>query len=175
MKRKKKDLLRSAAIARKLKQLVKRPGFAPQDLRDSIESKLAERIPGEELGEHEARDIALDLHPDLKAMERAGTMPKEMLDENGGIWSPAMHIAMHSVIESQLASDQPPGIVELAIKFEREGKLCAHEIKHVIAAALGEQIWKMQHENVPFNEKEYFVNIEEAYKRWYDAYENSDE
>ena len=163
MKRSKKDLLRRAVIARKLKRLVRRPGFAPQDSRDAIQSKLVQGLLGEEMSEDEAREIALENHPDLKEMELAGTLPDRMLDENDGVWSPRMHIAMHTVIERQLACNEPAGIVELAIKFEGEGKLCAHEIKHVIAAALVEQIWAMQHTQVAFDEEQYFVDIEAAY------------
>jgi len=49
MKPSKKDLLRRAAIARKLKRLVRRPGFAQQDSRDAIQSKLVQGLLGEEM------------------------------------------------------------------------------------------------------------------------------
>lgn len=168
-------MLRRAAIAKKLKRLVKRPEFAPQDSRDAIESKLVDGLVGDALSEEEAREIALDNHPDLKEMELAGTLPDKMLDEDIGIWSPRLHIAMHTVVERQLACNEPTGIVEMAIKFEREGTLCAHEIKHVIVAALSEQIWTMQHNQVPFDEHLYFVDIEAAYQRWCEANQDSDE
>ncbi len=175
MKRNKKDLLRRAAIARKLKRLIRRPGFAPQDSRDAIESKLADGTVSKDLSEDEAREIVLDNHPDLKEMELAGTLPDKMLDEDIGIWSPRLHIAMHTVVERQLACNEPTGIVEMAVKFEREGTLSAHEIKHVIVAALSEQIWTMQHNQVPFDEQQYFVDIEAAYQRWCEAYQDEDE
>ncbi len=175
-KKNKKDLLRRAAIERKLKRLVKRPEFSPQDRPDVIESQYPKGLLQRELSEDEAYEITLDNHPDLKAMERMGTLPEELLDENIGIWNPRMHLTLHAAIEQQLASNEPKGIVEMAIRFEREKKLCAHEIKHVIIAALTEQVWTMQHDNVPFDEKLYFIDIEAAYHRWCKAYEtNSDD
>jgi hypothetical protein len=172
MKKSKKDLLRRATIARKSKRLVTRPGFAPQDLPDAIEIKLAEGLLHQDLSEAEAYEIALDNHPDLKAMERAGMLPEKLLDQHEGPWSPRLHLELHAVVERQLATDQPKGIVELAIQFEREKKLCAHEVKHVIVAALTEQIWNMQHEHLPFNEEQYFIDVGAAYQRWCKAYEN---
>jgi Domain of unknown function (DUF1841) len=172
MNKNKKNLRRLAAKARRKDRIPKRPGFAPQDLPDAIEAKMNEGLLHNGLDEDEAYAMILDNHPDLKEMQQSGALPEEFIDENGTRWNPRLHLAMHAVVERQLAVDEPKGVVELAIRFEREKKLCAHEIKHVIAAALAEQIWAMQHEKVGFDEKQYFIGIEDAYQRRCNAVEN---
>lgn len=169
MKRKKLDSLRRTSNARRAKQIPERQMFAQQDARDAIESKLASRVVGvetDDMSEEDARDIAFNNHPDLKALEELGTLPDKIRDEKGDVWSPRMHIAMHTIIERQLACDEPAGIVELAIRLERELILCAHEIKHAIAAALVEQILAMQHGQEVFDAEQYLADIESAYQQY---------
>ena len=147
----------------------KRATFAPTDALDAIESVLSRKAAEpdrEELSELDARLIALRNHPDLEGLDRRGVMPNELCDQNGNIWNPGLHIDLHMVIERQLDSDQPEGIVAIAIEMEREGKLCAHDVKHVLMSALTWQIFQMQKEDRVFDEQEYFRDIQEDYATW---------
>ena len=65
----------------------------------------------------------------------------QLIDRDGNFWNPVMHVNMHAMIERQLAPTTINGIVELAIKYEREGELDSHEIRHVLAAAVSDEMW----------------------------------
>lgn len=121
---------------------------------------------GEALSDDEAMERVLNYHPDLKRLARAGRLPEEMTDPSGNVWSPRMHLTVHVIIEQQLANDAPSGIVALANRLEQEKKLNWHDVRHVLAAAMSEQLWYMQKELCPCDEQRYFLDIERLYQEW---------
>ena len=134
-----------------------------------IEQFVAEHGDQDELSEDDVFELAWEMHPDLNRMRLNGTLPEEQVDDEGNVWSPRMHINMHVIIESQLANNDPDGIADRAIKYEREEKLDSHEIRHVLAAAVSEQIWTMSKERCPFDRQRYFDDIERTYETFVQA------
>ena len=61
------------------------------------------------LSEDEAYRIALNDHPEYKRMIDEGNLPDEIVDEEGNAMSPRAHLAMHQIVERQLASKTNPG------------------------------------------------------------------
>lgn len=118
------------------------------------------------LSEADAMELVLQYHPELKRLSAAGQLPELMTDAKGNEWNPRMHLLLHVVIERQLANDTPSGIVAVAQRLEQEKKLNQHDVKHVLAAAVAEQLWYMQTELCPFDEARYFQDIERLYKDW---------
>ena len=109
------------------------------------------------------------MHPDLNRMRLSGTLPEEQVDGAGNDWNPSMHIDMHAIIERQLANNDPRGIADRAIAYEREGKLDSHEIRHALASAVSEQLWYMSKEGCPFDCERYFVDIKRSYQTFVQA------
>ena len=130
---------------------------------------MAERRQQGELSEDEATEIAWEMHPDLNRMRLSGTLPEELVDGEGNVWSPSMHIDWHIIIERQLANNDPDGVADRAIHYEREGILDSHEIRHVLAAAVSEQSWYMAKEGCLFDSQRYFADIERMYARFVQA------
>lgn len=122
--------------------------------------------PEGNLSEERAMAIVLKNHPDLERMWKQGTLPDEMVNEDGNVWSPRAHLEMHVIIERQLANDTPAGIVDVADRLKAEKKLNEHDVKHVLAAAVGEQIWYMLKEGVLFDEHRYLSDIDRIYAEW---------
>jgi hypothetical protein len=56
--------------------------------------------------------------------------------------------------------------VDVADRLKAEKKLNEHDVKHVLAAAVGEQIWYMLKEGVLFDEHRYFADIDRIYAEW---------
>ena len=139
------------------------------DKRVPIEQFVAERRDQDELSEDDAIEIAWEMHPDLNRMRLSDTLPDEMDDGEGNVWSPRMHIDMHAIIERQLANNDPDGIADRAIGYEREGKLDSHEIRHVLASAVSEQLWYMSTESCPFDCQRYIDNVERSYEMFVQA------
>ncbi len=112
----------------------------------------------ESMTESEAFQIALGDHPELRDLFLSDSLPEEMLDDDGNVWNPRSHLDLHAVIERQIAMDEPRGIVGVAAQLE-ELKIDHHEIRHLIAGPLSEQIWHMLQEKRPFNERQYLRQL----------------
>jgi hypothetical protein len=147
----------------------RRSTHAREHAQVSIEQFVAERQGQDELSEDDAYERACEMHPDLNRMRLNGTLPDEMVDGEGNVWSPRMHIDMHTIIERQLATNDPAGIADRAIAYEREGKLDSHEIRHALASAVSEQLWYMSKEGCPFDCERYFVDIKRSYQTFVQA------
>ena len=111
-----------------------------------------------ELSEDEAWEIAVNDHPEYKRALDEDTLPDETVDEDGNVTSPMMHLSMHAVVERQIATDEPAGVAAIADALSERG-VDRHEIRHVIARPLAEQIWYMQKEECPFDEKRYLSDL----------------
>jgi hypothetical protein len=151
------------------KRSTTRSTLSHEDKRVSIEQFVAGCQGQDELSEDDAYERACEMHPDLNRMRLNGTLPDEMVDGEGNVWSPRMHIDMHAIIERQLANDDPSGIADRAIAYEREGKLDSHEIRHALASAVSEQLWYMSKEGCPFDSQRYFDDIERQYQTFVQA------
>ena len=66
------------------------------------------------LSEDAAWEIALKEHPEW----RKDALPEEIIGEDGEPMSPRLHLQMHAVVERQLATDDPKGVVAIAALFE---------------------------------------------------------
>ena len=109
----------------------------------------------------------LAMHPDFEQIVLDGrSLPDELVGEDGEPWSPNLHLAIHEAVESQLANDDPKGILDVALAFEAEAKIGAHQIRHAIMNALTQQIWSMQHKKTDFDTDRYFRDIQASYREF---------
>ena len=113
-----------------------------------------------QLSEEKILSLVLKDHPQWRRDYLEGTLPEEIEGEDGEPMSPQLHIAMHTIVEQQLAIDEPAGIVAIAEELEQLG-VARHEIRHQIASVLVEQVWAMQHEGREFDEVQYFADLRE--------------
>ena len=112
------------------------------------------------LSEDEAQEIALKDHPEWRRQLEDDTLPDEIVGEDGEPMSPRAHLAIHSVVERQLAADDPKGVVAIARQLEELG-LSRHDIRHEIGRALANQMWYIMQEECTFDEKSYFADLRE--------------
>jgi hypothetical protein len=126
---------------------------------------MANKHP-KELTEDEAMRIALKSHPQWQRQWERDTLPDEIIGEDGQPMSPRMHMAVHTIVERQLAADDPQGVVAIAQELEKLG-LSQHEVRHAIGQAVGSQIWSMTKESRVFDADRYLAElgqIVESYK-----------
>ncbi|HVW39403.1 MAG TPA: DUF1841 family protein [Pirellulales bacterium] len=114
--------------------------------------------PLRQLSEDEAWEIALNDHPEYREGIEDGTLPEEMLDERGELMNPRLHLTLHTIVEKQLAADEPKGMAEIARELAAVG-VSRHNIRHAIATPLVEQLWAMQAEGAQFDEVEYLAQL----------------
>jgi uncharacterized protein DUF1841 len=108
--------------------------------------------------EDDAWQKALDDHPEYRDGVLDGSLPEEILDANGELINPRLHLTMHAIVEQQLAADEPPGIAEIARQLADLG-IAQHEIRHLISGPLAEQLWMMQSKGAQFDEAGYLEEL----------------
>ena len=72
-----------------------------------------------------------------------------------------MHIVVHTIVERQLAADQPEGVVVIAQELKNLG-LSRHDIRHVIGEAVAHQLWYMVKEGCVFDEGRYMADLQRS-------------
>ena len=111
-----------------------------------------------QLSEEDALAIVLKDHPEWRKQWEDGTLPDEIIGEDGEPMSPRMHIMVHTIVERQLATDEPNGVVALATELEQLG-LSHHDICHTIGEAVASQMWYMNKEGCVFDEGRYMADL----------------
>ena len=117
--------------------------------------------PLRQLTEEEAWEIALNDHPEYREGIEAGTLPEEILDEGGELMNPRLHLTLHTIVEKQIAADEPQGVAEIARQLAALG-VSRHNIRHAIATPLVEQLWAMQTEGAEFDEADYLEQLRDV-------------
>ena len=113
-----------------------------------------------QLSDDEALAIVLSDHPQWRKQWEDGTLPDELVGDNGEPMSPRMHIMVHTIVERQLSADEPHGVAAIARELEQLG-VSRHDIRHEIGRAVTNQIWYMQKEGCEFDEGRYFADLNE--------------
>ena len=112
------------------------------------------------LSEDEAMQIVLKSHPQWQSQWERGTLPDEIIGEDGEPMSPRMHLAVHAIVERQLAADDPKGVVAVARELEQLG-LSRHDVRHAIGLAVASQLWSMSKQRRPFDTEGYLAELAE--------------
>ncbi len=110
------------------------------------------------LSEDEAIRIVLKSHPQWRRQWERGTLPDEIVGEDGQPMSPRMHIAVHTIVERQLATDEPKGVAAISRELEQLG-LSLHEVRHAVGQAVASQLWHISHEARTFDADSYLAEL----------------
>jgi hypothetical protein len=85
--------------------------------------------------------------------------------------NPFLHIAIHAIVENQLAANDPPGVAEF-FKRRKYKKETRHETSHMVGLFIMEQIFEIFKNGVPFDLDRYKRDLEKYavynIKRFYD-------
>ena len=73
--------------------------------------------------------------------------------------NPFLHIAIHAIVENQLAANDPPGVAEF-FKRRKYKKETRHETSHMVGLLIMEQIFEMFKNAVPFDLDRYKRDLE---------------
>jgi len=121
------------------------PAGANRALAHSIweRSQRGEAVAGEEA--HLA--AAMKEHPEYRvAWESPQRLPESTI---GGV-NPYLHVTMHTIVENQLAQNEPPEAAEALERLLAAG-VSRHEAIHRIGNLVLQQIWRIQRERRPFD------------------------
>lgn len=110
------------------------------------------------LTEDAAMEIALRDHPEWRRALDKDKLPDEIIGDDGQPVSPRLHLHFHAIVERQLASDEPKGIVAIAEEMQQLG-VSPHEVRHKIGTAIAEQIYRTTKKRLPFDEAGYMADL----------------
>jgi Domain of unknown function (DUF1841) len=104
-------------------------------------------------GEDAAFFEAMQQHPEYaEYFERAQELADREVVINGV--NPYLHIAMHTVIEKQVADRDPPESDQALFRLTRAG-IDRHEAIHRIAYVFTQSFWEVLQKNTPFDIESY--------------------
>jgi hypothetical protein len=115
---------------------------------------------GGELDEEDARLAeVLGQHPDYyDVWEAAQSMGTEEVTRDGV--NPFAHVAIHQVVENQLAENDPPQTAETLAALLRAG-YDRHDAVHMIGRVVSDEIFEILKDGRPFDEDGYVAALRE--------------
>jgi Domain of unknown function (DUF1841) len=101
-----------------------------------------------DLAEPDMRSLVIrHEHPELDPALREGRREVEV---DGAPMNPRLHFAMHEIVATQLWDDDPPEVWATAARLLESG-YDRHEILHMLAAPVAQQVWGTLHEERPYD------------------------
>ncbi|MHB1533261.1 MAG: DUF1841 family protein [Acidimicrobiales bacterium] len=89
----------------------------------------------------------------------------DVVGPDGHVMNPRLHLAMHEAVANQIWDGEPPEVWQTASRLSAAG-YDRHEALHMLASALGEEMWTIQHDRVPFDLDRYAVALDELPDSW---------
>lgn len=106
----------------------------------------------EELDERIAH--VMDLHPEFEEVWSMGEMAAYPQEINGQIVSPFVHTVLHTIVDSQIRTEQPECVVTAFNKLQEQG-MDEHEILHAIIASYADLHFASFRQGKPFDQLDY--------------------
>jgi Domain of unknown function (DUF1841) len=101
-------------------------------------------------------------HPEFDRALREGLPDVEV---DGESINPRLHLAMHEIVAAQLWDGDPPEAWETAARLLELGYE-RHEILHMLAAPVAQQIWGTLHEERPYDRDLHVAALEALPGSW---------
>ncbi|MDE1044547.1 MAG: DUF1841 family protein [Nitrospinaceae bacterium] len=115
----------------------------------------SDRQQGRDLEELDNRiSHVMDLHPEFEEIWSMGEMAAYPQEINGQIVSPFVHTVLHTIVDSQIRTEQPEFVVEAFNKLKGQG-MDEHEILHAIIAAYADLHFASFRQGKPFDQLDY--------------------
>jgi len=127
-------------------------------MNDESEYDELDDLDPRDLVDQAAWQQALTDHPEWQSQWEKGELPEEIIGDDGEPMSPTFHITLHAIVEGQLESGEPSGVVEIAQELAGLG-VNRHDTVHVIAEAMCNQIWEIMKNGRAFSEVKYLADL----------------
>jgi hypothetical protein len=89
----------------------------------------------------------------------------ETMVVNGQEMNPRLHLAIHEVVATQLADDDPPEVWTTAQRLRRDG-YGSHEILHMLGSAMAPQLWSAVHQQREYDLDEHRAALAALPESW---------
>ena len=115
----------------------------------------SDRQQGRDIDELDARiSYVMDLHPEFEEIWTMGEMAAYPQEINGHIVSPFVHTVLHTIVDSQIRTEQPEFVVKTFNKLIGQG-MDEHEALHAIIASYADLHFSSFRQGKPFDQLDY--------------------
>jgi hypothetical protein len=101
-------------------------------------------------------------HPEFDEALKEG---RREIEGSDGPMNPRLHLTMHEVVATQLWDDSPPEVWDTAVRL-RDAGYDRHEILHMLARPVSEQIWGALHEERPYDHDRHVAALQALPGAW---------
>ena len=130
----------------------------------------SDRHQGRDIEELDARIAhVMDLHPEFEEIWSMGEMSAYPQEINGQIVSPFVHTVLHTIVDSQIRTEQPEFVIKVFNKLREQG-MEEHEVLHAIIAVYADLHFSSFRQGKPFDQLDYESRL--GYLSFEDAEEN---
>ena len=130
----------------------------------------SDRHQGKDIEELDARIAhVMDLHPEFEEIWTMGEMAAYPQEINGQIVSPFVHTVLHTIVDSQIRTEQPEFVIQAFNKLREQG-MEEHEVLHAIIAVYADLHFSSFRQGKPFDQLDYESRL--GYLSFEDAEEN---
>ncbi len=96
----------------------------------------------------------MDIHPEFEEIWSMGEMAAFPQEINGQIVNPFVHTVLHTIVDSQIKTEQPEFVVEAFNKLRKQG-MEEHETLHAIIAVYADLNFSSFRQGRPFDQLDY--------------------
>ena len=117
----------------------------------------------EQLSDPDVRSVVIrHEHPEFEEALKDG---RREIEGSDGPMSPRLHLTMHEVVATQLWDDSPPEVWDTAVRL-RDAGYERHEILHMLARPVSEQIWGALHDERPYDHQRHLAALKALPGAW---------
>ena len=133
----------------------------------------SDRQQGRDIEELDSRiSYVMDLHPEFEEIWSMGDLAAYPQEINGQVVSPFVHTVLHTIVDSQIRTEQPEFVVETFNKLKGQG-MEEHEALHAIITAYADLHFSSFRQGKPFDQLDYQSRL--SYMSYEDAEDEDSE
>lgn len=119
----------------------------------------SDRQQGRNIEELDERiSYVMDLHPEFEEIWTMGEMAAYPQEINGEIVSPFVHTVLHTIVDSQLRTEQPECVTQ-AYKRLRDQGMEEHDVLHAIITVYADLHFSSFRQGKPFDQLDYETRL----------------
>ncbi len=115
----------------------------------------SDRQQGRDIEELDERiSYVMDMHPEFEEIWLTGEMAAYPQEINGQVVSPFVHTVLHTIVDSQIRTEQPEFVLQAFNKLLEQG-MEKHEVLHAIIACFADLHFSSFRQGRPFDQLDY--------------------
>ena len=117
----------------------------------------------EQLSDPDVRSVVIrHEHPEF---EQALKEDRRQIEGSDGPMNPRLHLKLHEIVATQLWDDSPPEVWDTAVRLLDAGYE-RHEILHMLARPVSDQIWEALHDERPYDHERHAAALHALPGSW---------